>query len=137
MAKMSDVFKKYDPRSEADWKKWNGAEFLIAPQGNKLQQKEMLNVFTLQEASDFESKGPMAFGNIKAKESLEKVYGLYSKTIIFDWKLEDDDGKPVKFTPARCLDLMMEELSFSNWVLLASQEVANEKTKVEEEIQKK
>jgi hypothetical protein len=135
--KASDIFKKYDPKSEAVWKEWNGAEFLIAPQGNKFQQKEMLNEFTLQEASDFETKGPLAFSNMKAGESLKKVYSLYAKTIIFDWKLEDDDGKPLKFTAQRCLDFMMEELEFSNWVLLASQEVAREKEKVEEEIEKK
>lgn len=135
--KASDIFKKYDPKSEAVWKEWNGAEFLIAPQGNKYQQKEMLNEFTLQEASDFELKGPLAFSGMKAGDSLKKVYGLYAKTIIFDWKLEDDNGKPLKFTPEKCLEFMMSELEFSNWVLVASQEVAREKEKVEEEIEKK
>lgn len=137
MTKVSDIFKKYDPKSEAVWKEYKGAEFLIAPQGNKYQQKEMLNEFTLQEASDFENQGPLAFGGMKAGESLKKVYGLYAKTIIFDWKLESDDDKPIKFTPAKCLEFMMEDLEFSNWVLLASQEVAREKDKVEEEIEKK
>lgn len=137
MAKFNDIFKKYDPRTEAVWKKYKGAEFFIAPQGNKFQQKEMLNEFTLQEASDFESKGPLAFGNMKAGESLKKVYGLYAKTIIFDWKLESDDDKPLKFSATKCLEFMMEDLEFSNWVLLASQEVAREKEKVEEAIEKK
>ncbi len=137
MTKLSDIFKKYDPKTESVWKTFKGAEFLIAPQGNKFQQKEMLSAFTLQEASDFESKGPMAFADSKAIDSLTKVYGLYSKTIIFDWKLEGDDDKPVKFTPAKCLELMLDNLEFSNWVLIASQEVANEKEKVEAEIEKK
>jgi hypothetical protein len=137
MAKVSELFKKYDPRSEAVWKTWNGAEFLIAPQGNKMQQKEMLNEFTLQEASDFESKGPMAFGDMKANESLKKVYSLYAKTIIFDWKLEDDSDKPIKFTSAKCLEFMLDDLSFSNWILMASQEVSREKEAKEKEIEKK
>ena len=137
MAKFNDIFKKYDPRSEAVWKEYKGGEFLIAPQGNKFQQKEMLNEFTLQEASDFESKGPMAFGGMKAGESLKKVYNLYSKTIIFDWKLENDDDKPLKFTAAKCLEFMMEDLEFANWILVTSQEVAREKEKIEVELEKK
>lgn len=137
MTKTSSIFKKYDPRSEAVWKEFKGAEFLIAPQGNKFQQKEMLKEFTLQEASDFEAKGPLAFGDMKAEESLKKVYGLYSKTIIFDWKLEGDDDKPLKFTSAKCLEFMMDDLEFSNWVLVTSQDVAREKEKVEAEIEKK
>jgi len=137
MAKFSETFKKYNPRDEAQWKTWNGAEFLIAPTGNKHQQQMMLEEFTLQEASEFESKGPMVFSGLRAGEALKRVYSLYSKSIIFDWKLEDDNDKPMKFTPEKCLQLMTENLEFSNWVLVTSQEIAIEKNKAEEALEKK
>jgi len=133
----NDVFKKYDPKTECIWKEWNGAKFFIAPQGNKMQQKEMLNTFTLQEANDFESKGPLIFGASLAKDALARIYSLYAKTIIFDWELEDDNEKPIPFTAKKCAEMMTEHLDFGNWVLMASQEVAAEKAKKEEELEKK
>jgi hypothetical protein len=134
---INDVFKKYDPKSECVWKEWNGAKFFIAPQGNKMQQKEMLAQFTLQEANDFETKGPMVFGAMMAGEALKKIYNLYSSTIIFDWELENDEGKKIPFTAKKCAEMMSEHLDFGNWVLLASQEVAREKEAKESEIEKK
>jgi len=134
---INDVFKKYDPKSECVWKEYNGAKFFIAPQGNKMQQKEMLAQFTLQEANDFETKGPMVFGAMMAGEALKKIYTLYSSTIIFDWELENDDGKKIPFTPKKCAEMMSEHLDFGNWVLIASQEVAKEKEAKEEELEKK
>lgn len=134
---INEIFKKYDPKSEAVWKEWNGAKFLIAPQGNKAQQKEMLNQFTLQEANDFESKGPLVFGQMMAGEALKKIYNLYANTIIFGWELETEDGKQIPFSPKKCLELMLEHLDFANWVLVASQDVAREKEVVQEEIEKK
>lgn len=134
---INEVFKKYDPKTECVWKEWNGAKFFIAPQGNKMQQKEMLAQFTLQEANDFETKGPMVFGAMMAGEALKKIYNLYSCTIIFDWELENDEGKKVPFTPKKCAEMMSEHLDFGNWVLIASQEVAKEKEAKESEIEKK
>ena len=133
----SEVFKKYDPKTECVWKEWNEAKFFIAPQGNKAQQKEMLSQFTLQEANDFETKGPLVFGAMMAGDALKKIYNLYASTIIFDWELEDDNGKKIPFTPKKCAEMMSEHLDFGNWVLIASQEVAAEKQKKEEELEKK
>lgn len=135
--KLNEIFKKYDPKSECVWKEWNGGKFFIAPTGNKAQQKEMLQQFTLQEASEFESKGPMVFASMMAGDALKKIYNLYSSTIIFDWELEDDAGKKIPFTAKKCAELMVEHIDFGNWVLMASQEVAQEKEKVEEELEKK
>jgi hypothetical protein len=134
---INEIFKKYDPKSECVWKEWNGGKFFIAPQGNKAQQKEMLNQFTLQEANDFETKGPMVFGAMMAGKALEKIYNLYASTIIFDWELEADDGKKIPFSVKKCAELMSEHLDFGNWVLVAAQEVAEEKSKKEEELEKK
>ena len=134
---INDIFKKYDPRSECVWKEFNGGKFFIAPQGNKAQQKEMLSQFTLQEANDFETKGPMVFGTMMAGDALKKIYNLYAATIIFDWELEGEDGKKIPFTQKKCVELMCEHLEFGNWVLLASQEVAVEKSRLEEELEKK
>lgn len=135
--KFNEVFKRYDPKTECVWKEFNGARFFIAPQGNKAQQKEMLNQFTLQEANDFETLGPMVFGQLKAKEALSKIYNLYATTIIFDWEMTDDNDKPVPFTSKKCAELMVEHLDFGNWVLTASQEVAREREQVDTELEKK
>lgn len=132
---INQVFKKYDPRSEAKWCEWNEAKFLIAPMDNPYQKKESTKHFTLAETLNMETQGPEALKGM-ANESIKRMYGLYAASLVFDWQDVKDGKKDLKFDTAKVAEWMVEYDDFANFVIRSSIEIRDEREKETEDIAK-
>lgn len=133
---IKEVFKKYDPKSEAKWCEWNGMEFLIAPMGNSHQKKTITEMFTLKEAMGLEEQGALAFEDVKANVAMGNVYRLYAHSLVFDWKNVEDDGKPLTFSHDKIHEWMMEFGEFANWVIGEATKIRYDQLAAKEEVVK-
>ena len=133
---IKNVFKKYDPKSEAVWKTWNEIEFLIAPMGNTHQKKKITEMFSLKEAIGLEENGALAFEDVKANVAMGKVYQLYAHSIVLDWKNAEEDGKELPFSHEKVHEWMMEYGDFAAWVISEAQTVRREVFEKKEEVVK-
>lgn len=136
--KFNEVFKKYDPKSEAAWYDYSGSRFMIAPMGNPLQKTELLKNFTLQETEELQVRGPAGLKAANAQEALSRLYGVYAKSVVCDWaELEDDAGKAMPFNAAKVHLLMVEHDDFAGWVIEQASKRREELDKEAEAVAKK
>jgi hypothetical protein len=133
---VNEVFKKFDPKTQAQWRDWSGMEFLIAPMGHQGQKKEVLKTFTLKEAMELENEGPAAFKDVTADIAIGRIYELYSKVLVLDWRNVTENDKELKFSSKKVLEWMMEHDDFANWVIKESVDVRDSLEKKVEELEK-
>ena len=133
---IKQVFKKYDPKSEAEWFEWNGMSFLIAPMGNAHQKKTITEMFTLKEAIGLEESGALAFDDVKANVAMGKVYRLYAYSLVLDWKNVEEDEKELTFSHDKIHEWMMEYAEFANWIVGKAQELRKKQFEAKEDVVK-
>lgn len=131
---INKVFKKYDPKSEAEWFEYHEMKFLIAPMGNTYQKKKITELFSLKDAVGLEEFGAMAFEDVKANVAIGRVYELYSKSLVFDWENVEENGKPIKFSQEKIHEWMMEHSEFGAWITTKAIELRNKKVEVKEDL---
>lgn len=132
---VNEIFKKYDPKSQAKWYEYEGAEFLIAPMDNPHYKKELTKTFTLKEAMAINEGGPQALEGT-ANEAIGRMYKFYSNSLVLDWKEVKDDEKVMKFSAAKVHEWMMDNDEFANFIILKSVACRDELAKEKEEVAK-
>lgn len=132
---INTVFKKYDPKSECEWREWNDAKFLIAPMDNPYQKKEATKHFTLAETLSMETQGPEALKGMAA-DSIKRMYGLYAASLVFDWENVKDGKKDLKFDVNKVHEWMVEFDDFANFVIRSSVEIRDKRNEETEAIAK-
>jgi len=130
------AFKKYDPKSEAEWFEYNEMKFLIAPFGNTFQKKVITEMFTLKEAIGLEENGALTFEDVKANVAIGRLYQLYSKSLVLDWEKVEENEKPLAFSADKIHEWMMEHTEFANWVTSTSQQLRKKLSTAKEELAK-
>jgi len=136
--KFNEIFKKYDPRSEAAWYEYQGARFLIAPMGNPTQKTELLKNFTLEETEELQTRGPAGLKAANAHDALSRLYGVYARSVVVDWEgLEEDNGQPTKFNTTRVHVLMVDHDDFAGWVIEQASKRREELDRESEAVAKK
>lgn len=133
---IKNVFKKYDPKSEAVWKEWKDMKFLIAPMGNAHQKKTITEMFTLKEAIGLEEYGALTFEDVKANVAMGKVYRLYAYSLVLDWQDVEEDTLPIKFSHDKIHEWMMEHGEFANWIILEATKLRKEQLEAAEALVK-
>lgn len=133
---ISKGFKKYDPKSEAEWFEFNEMKFLIAPMGNPAQKKKITELFTLKEAIGLEEMGALAFEDVKANVAIGRTYEMYAKSLVLDWENVEENGKPLKFSQEKVHEWMMEFSDFANWVVKQAQALRKKQNEAKEELVK-
>lgn len=131
---VSEVFKKYDPKSECVWKEYKEMKFQVAPMGNTFQKKKITELFSLKEAIALEDVGALAFEDVKANVAMGKVYNLYAQSLVFGWDKVEEDSKPLTFSHDKIHEWMMEHSEFANWVISTSQELRKAQFEAKEEV---
>lgn len=133
---ISKGFKKYDPKSEAEWFEYNEMKFLIGPMGSPYQKKKITEMFTLKEAIGLEELGALAFEDVKANVAIGKVYEMYAKSIVLDWDQVEENDKPLKFSSEKIHEWMMEHNEFANWVTGKASDLRKKLFEAKEEVVK-
>jgi len=133
---ISKGFKKYDPKSEAEWFEYNEMKFLIAPMGNAFQKKKITEMFTLKDAIGLEEFGALAFEDVKANVAIGRVYELYAKSLVLDWENVEEKDKPLKFSHEKVHEWMMEYNEFATFVTGKAQELRKKLFDAKEELVK-
>lgn len=118
MAKFSEAFKKYDPKSQAKWYDWEGVEILIAPIRNPYQQKYMTKHFTNAQLVEIDEHGfGGAFKEDVLEVALQKMHEVNAHTLTLDWRnITDEEDRVVPFSHEKIKELMYEDNKFGTWV---------------------
>ena len=138
--KTSGLFKGFS-KTQCEWCDYKGASFLIAPSDTPKMKREILNRFTLEQASMLEpSKGAdsaKSLTGLSAGQALEKIYGAQAYALVHDWKdIEDDNGKAMTFDHGQVFEWMMDDDEFSTWIVDNANRISDKKNVKEAEITK-
>lgn len=130
MAKLSLIKTDDNLENKGQWFDWElGVQLKIARAGNRAFDTMMqeLSKPHIQKNRD---------GNMDDETSEEILKKCIAKTILLGWKnIEDDDGKPLKYSAKNALELLQDEglRDLYKFVLIKSNDVANYRRKLDED----